>query len=197
MSSGRQTSDNNTALIDRQLEQLEYNYTHDNGKGDPKLYVDVNIGKQGGMERIVVYEGDSAESLAAEFCKKHGLTEEMQEKLFLLLEQQIVGVLPKIVEGGEDEQEEEEDHGPDDYDAPDPDYEPSKSERSTPGDKEDLPEELLQGEVSNSDLQDVPNLDLVSPPQHHESPDEQLESSPTKNEDDLPNELSPEDKTDQ
>lgn len=29
-------------------------------RGDPKLYVDVNIGKASGMERIVVYEGDTA-----------------------------------------------------------------------------------------------------------------------------------------
>jgi hypothetical protein len=29
---------------------------------DPKLYVDVNIGKNQ-MERIVVYEGDTADSL--------------------------------------------------------------------------------------------------------------------------------------
>ncbi len=39
---------------------------------DPKLYVDVNIGKNG-MERIVVYEGDTAESLAESFCQKHKL----------------------------------------------------------------------------------------------------------------------------
>lgn len=108
LSSGRQTSDGNTAMIDRQLEQLDFNYDHDNGKGDPKLYVDVNIGKQGGMERIVVYEGDSADSLALEFCRKNDLNHEMQEKLVLLLEQQIAGVLPKIVEGGEDDQEDEE-----------------------------------------------------------------------------------------
>jgi hypothetical protein len=36
-------------------------------KSDPKLYVDVNIGKQG-MERIIVYEGDTAEGLSREFC---------------------------------------------------------------------------------------------------------------------------------
>ena len=53
---------------------------------DPKLYVDVNIGKQG-MERIVVYEGDTAEGLAKEFCEKNGLTEDMEEKLKMLLEQ--------------------------------------------------------------------------------------------------------------
>ena len=32
-------------------------------RGEPKLYVDVNIGRQG-MERIIVYEGDTAESLS-------------------------------------------------------------------------------------------------------------------------------------
>lgn len=73
---------------------------------DPKLYVDVNIGKQG-MERIVVYEGDTAEGLAKEFCEKNGLTEDMEEKLKMLLEQQIAGVLPKIVEDDVNESEED------------------------------------------------------------------------------------------
>lgn len=76
-------------------------------QGDPKLYVDVNIGKAGGMERIIVYEGDSVDVLANEFCKKHGLNSEMRDKLKVLLEQQIAGVLPKIIEGGEEEREEE------------------------------------------------------------------------------------------
>jgi hypothetical protein len=57
----------------------------DQGQIDPKLYVDVNIGRQG-MERIVVYEGDRAEDLAREFCKKNGLNYEMEEKLKILLE---------------------------------------------------------------------------------------------------------------
>ena len=38
------------------------------------------------MERIVVYEGDTAESLAHEFCIKNGLNLDMQEKLKVLLE---------------------------------------------------------------------------------------------------------------
>jgi hypothetical protein len=57
----------------------------------------VNIGKSG-VERIVVYEGDTAESLATEFCAKHNLKPEMREKLITLLEAQIAGVLPKIPE---------------------------------------------------------------------------------------------------
>ena len=76
-------------------------------RGEPKLYVDVNIGRQG-MERIVVYEGDTAESLAMDFCEANGLNSEMQQKLRHLLEQQIAGVLPKIVEGESSEGSEEE-----------------------------------------------------------------------------------------
>lgn len=74
---------------------------------DPKLYVDVNIGKSE-CERIVVYEGDSAEQLAIDFCKKHGLEDDMHSKLVVLLEQQIAGVLPKIMEGDDVYDSEEE-----------------------------------------------------------------------------------------
>jgi hypothetical protein len=56
-----------------------------NDERDPKLYVDVNIGKSG-VERIVVYEGDTAQSLATDFCIKHNLKPEMREKLITLLE---------------------------------------------------------------------------------------------------------------
>ena len=73
---------------------------------DPKLYVDVNIGKNG-MERITVYEGDTAEQLASDFAKKHKLSADMKKKLVALLEQQIAGVLPKIAEDDEYDQEHE------------------------------------------------------------------------------------------
>lgn len=46
----------------------------------------------------MVYDGDTADSLATEFCLNNGLNIEMQNKLKMLLEQQIAGVLPKIVE---------------------------------------------------------------------------------------------------
>ena len=49
--------------------------------------MDVNIGKDGGMERITVYENDTARGLAGTFCKKHGLDEEMCGKLTAMLEQ--------------------------------------------------------------------------------------------------------------
>ena len=50
------------------------------------------------MERIIVYEGDTAKKLAAEFCMKHGLSPDMREKLEMLLDQQIAAVLPQIQE---------------------------------------------------------------------------------------------------
>ena len=61
------------------------------------------------MERIVVYEGDTAEGLARDFCIKNNLSKEMEEKLRLLLDQQIAGVLPKINEDDENQNESEED----------------------------------------------------------------------------------------
>lgn len=66
------------------------------------------------MERIVVYEGDTADGLAKEFCGKNGLNKDMEGKLKLLLEQQIAGVLPKINENEEEvdsEEQEDEDGG--------------------------------------------------------------------------------------
>jgi len=67
------------------LEELD-EQIQESSKGDPKLYVDVNIGKAGGMERIVVYEGDTAQNLAKLFCQKHGLNFDMQDKLVHLLD---------------------------------------------------------------------------------------------------------------
>lgn len=60
------------------------------------------------MERIIVYEGDTAESLAKEFCIENGLGQEMMDKLKILLDQQIAGVLPKIMEDDQNEYDEEE-----------------------------------------------------------------------------------------
>ena len=61
------------------------------------LYVDVNLGSSG-SQRIVVYDGDQAEVLAAEFAQKHKLDAMMREKLTIMLHQQIAGVLEKIDE---------------------------------------------------------------------------------------------------
>jgi hypothetical protein len=49
------------------------------------LYVDVNLGSSG-SQRIVVYEGDSAQVLAADFAMKHNLDNQMREKLTIMLQ---------------------------------------------------------------------------------------------------------------
>lgn len=46
----------------------------------PLLYVDVNLGANE-QRRIVVYEGDTAEVLSAQFCQEHDLDEDTREKL--------------------------------------------------------------------------------------------------------------------
>ena len=61
------------------------------------LYVDVNLGSSG-TQRIVVYEGDTAEALAEKFAVEYNLDESMKEKLTQLLQTQIAGVLEKIDE---------------------------------------------------------------------------------------------------
>jgi hypothetical protein len=78
-----------------------YNQPEAEGEdGNPLLFVDVNLGP-GRAERIVVYEGDTAEDLADEFTKKHGLDESLKGKLVSLLESQIAGLLGTINEGDE------------------------------------------------------------------------------------------------
>jgi hypothetical protein len=61
------------------------------------LYVDVNLGNNG-TQRIVVFEGDTAEGLAQRFANEYHLDEQMKQKLTLMLQQQIAGVLEKIDE---------------------------------------------------------------------------------------------------
>jgi hypothetical protein len=73
-------------------EQLSYP-----GEKEPMLYVDVNLGNSG-TQRIVVYEGETAEGLAEKFSKEWNLDGVMQERLTLMLQQQIAGVLEKIDE---------------------------------------------------------------------------------------------------
>jgi hypothetical protein len=49
------------------------------------LYVDVNLGGSG-TQRIVVFEGDTAEGLAEKFSIEYKLDEGMREKLTLMLQ---------------------------------------------------------------------------------------------------------------
>lgn len=57
----------------------------------------MNLGP-GKSERIIVYDGDTAESLAEAFSLQHGLDPSMKGKLAQLLENQIAGLLEKIEE---------------------------------------------------------------------------------------------------
>jgi hypothetical protein len=102
-----EVNDDPKDLVDQQLNDMQDRMD----ERDPKLYVDVNIGKNG-MERIVVYEGDTAESLADQFCEKHKLNKDMKEKLKVLLDQQIAGVLPKIMEDEDLDDSEQERESP-------------------------------------------------------------------------------------
>lgn len=62
-------------------EKIDFNaedYTHnigstvEEGEGDrPLLFVDINLGEDQ-IERIVVYEGNTAAQLAKDFSRKHG-----------------------------------------------------------------------------------------------------------------------------
>ena len=79
---------------------------------EPKLYVDVNVAHFG-LQRIVVYEGDTVESLVADFVQKCPIDEAMIEKLKGLLKQQIDGVLERI---DEDEEQKTENSGEEIYD---------------------------------------------------------------------------------
>lgn len=53
-------------------------------RGEPKLFVDVNVTNYG-LQRIVVYEGDTVESLVAAFVRQCPIDDFMIEKLKLLL----------------------------------------------------------------------------------------------------------------
>lgn len=61
------------------------------------LYVDVNIAP-GRQERVIVYEGDTAEELAQEFCREYGLDGRMEEKLYEMLKGEMESLLTKIDE---------------------------------------------------------------------------------------------------
>ena len=79
----------------------------DNAGGDEreaKLYVDVNVANFG-IKRIIVYEGDTVESLVADFVKRCPIDEFMIDKLKLLLQQQMDGVLERIEEDDEQKTE--------------------------------------------------------------------------------------------
>lgn len=42
----------------------------------PLLYIDVNLGKEKGMQRIILYEDDLPSVIAEKFSLNHGLSEQ-------------------------------------------------------------------------------------------------------------------------
>ena len=61
-----------------------------------------------GLQRIVVYDGDTVDSLVADFVKRCPIDDFMIEKLKLLLQQQMDGVLERIEEDEPQEDSDEE-----------------------------------------------------------------------------------------
>jgi len=57
----------------------------DEDEREPKLYVDVNVANFG-LQRIIVYEGDTVESLVADFVKRCPIDDFMIDKLKTLLQ---------------------------------------------------------------------------------------------------------------
>lgn len=71
---------------------LEYiSQEHEDPEDNPLLFVDVNLGPNK-AERIVVFEGDTAEDLAFRFSQRHNLNDIMRHKLTQLLEAEISGI---------------------------------------------------------------------------------------------------------
>ena len=64
-----------------------------------------------GLQRIVVYDGDTVESLVADFVKRCPIDEFMIEKLKLLLQQQMDGVLERIDEDEDVEASDDDENG--------------------------------------------------------------------------------------
>jgi hypothetical protein len=55
-------------------------------RGEPKLYVDVNVSNHG-QKRIEVYEGDTVDKLVADFREKCPIDDSMAFKLAGLLQE--------------------------------------------------------------------------------------------------------------
>ena len=41
----------------------------------PLLFIDVNLGKEKGLKRIIIYEDDNSKLIATRFSKNHGLSD--------------------------------------------------------------------------------------------------------------------------
>jgi len=87
-------------LIDKILEPARAEQklqTEKSPEKTPLLYVDVNFGV-GKSQRIMIYEGDTAEDLANNFAETHNLDDHLRNKLKTLLYNHMSKVLSKIEE---------------------------------------------------------------------------------------------------
>jgi hypothetical protein len=140
-------ADNQTPRAD-QLESQDPNADHqqpmseEDDEREPKLYVDVNVASFG-LQRIIVYEGDTVDSLVADFVKRCPIDEFMVEKLKTLLQQQIDGVLERI----------DEDEDLDDEDERQRKSSPSELDHEEEGPEEGA-EEQVEGDENAIDVQD-------------------------------------------
>lgn len=76
-------------FMDIENQDVEYIENElDDGEDTPLLFVDVNLGPDK-AERIVVFEGDTADDLAFRFSQRHNLNDIMRAKLTQLLEAEI------------------------------------------------------------------------------------------------------------
>ena len=94
-------------ILKSPIEERQFEEDEDEGEeseeDNPLLFVDVNLGPDR-SERIVVYDGDTAEGLADDFARKHNLNQNMKIKLIQLLQNEISGLLSWIdEEEGSDE----------------------------------------------------------------------------------------------
>lgn len=93
-----------TGRQEEEAEEQDEDEEAEEEEQQPLLFVDINLGGDE-QERIVVFEGDTAPELARVFCEEHNLDEETREKLEELLEQQMAGILPKIDEDEDSDDE--------------------------------------------------------------------------------------------
>ena len=127
---------------------------------EPKLYVDVNVASFG-LQRIIVYEGDTVDSLVNEFVQRCPIDAFMIEKLKNLLQQQIDGVLERI--------DDDEDEDLDDED-----------EKRHSADADEVDEDIIQpeeatGEIEVQDQQEYE--DEVDQHSNEEAEHEELEET--------------------
>jgi len=134
---------------------------------EPKLFVDVNVANFG-LKRIIVYEGDTVESLVADFVKRCPIDDMMIEKLKHLLKQQMDGVLERI-----DEDEEARDEGSDEEeDQPQFSLKDGNMMDAAPADM--LSENDVRNQTDDSQHQQTRTVAADLSPDQQPSPEEQI-----------------------